>query len=103
MLEDEALLNQALLYIDRSIFTEYQAAFDALCVNDPSHPQLLGIALDPLPLCEGGFEAELRIFILRFLESKLKQTKDLAQISQLRAKILSLKTTKSTERKLQPI
>lgn len=103
MLEDEALLNQALLYIDRSIFTEYQAAFDALCANDPSHPQLLGIALDPLPLCEGGFEAELRIFILRFLESKLKQTKDLAQISQLRAKILSLKTTKSTERKLQPI
>lgn len=103
MLEDEALLNQALLYIDRSIFTDYQDAFDALCANNLSHPQLLGIALDPLPLCEGGFEAELRIFILRFLESKLKQTKDIAQITQLRAKILRLKTTKTTERKLQPI
>ena len=99
MLEDEALLNRGLDFIDESIFLQYREAFHALCANDLHNKDLLAIALDPLPVCEGGFDAELRIFIQRFLESKLRTPgNSLETITTLRGKIAKLK-----QGELQPI
>lgn len=99
MLEDEATLNRGLDFIDESIFVQYREAFRALCANELHNSDLLAIALDPLPVCEGGFDAELRIFILRFLESKLRTPgNSLETITTLRSKIAKLK-----QGELQPI
>ncbi len=98
MLEDQKLLDKALDFIDSSIFVEYQDAFNALCENNTKHPKLIAIALDPLPLRDDGFEAELRVFILRFLERRLKTQNNIEQIIKIRAKITKLK-----QGELQPI
>lgn len=98
MLENENLLERALDFIDSRIFIEYKDAFEALCANKLDHPKLVGIALDPLPLRQDGFEAELRIFILRFLELELKAQSDIDKIIKIRQKIIKLK-----KGELQPI
>ncbi|MGX3044665.1 DNA primase [Helicobacter sp. T3_23-1056] len=94
MLENEALLNRALDFIDSRIFMDYRGAFEALCKEDKKHPQLLGIALDPLPLRSDddgkGFEEELKYFIKRHLERELKLATDIALIMRLRAKLARL-------------
>ncbi len=94
MLENETLLNRALDFIDSRIFMDYRGAFEALCKEDKNHPQLLGIALDPLPLRNDddgrGFEEELKYFIKRHLERELKLATDIALIMRLRAKLAKI-------------
>lgn len=98
MLEDERFLEKGLDFLDSKVFKDYKNAFLALCQNNKDNPQLIGIMLDPLPIKHDGFEAELRIFLLRYFEEELKKEQNFQNILQLKQKILKLK-----QGELQPV
>ncbi|PAF45223.1 DNA primase [Helicobacter sp. 11S02596-1] len=73
ILEDRALLDMAIEYIDVRAFRHRAKEFDALCRGDFANPALIGIAIDEgLLLREGGFRDELKLLVLKHYQNRLE-------------------------------
>lgn len=74
ILEDRALLDIAVEYIDERVFRYRKKEFSALCRGDFDDEGLIGIDIDDeLFLKEGGFKDEILMLILKYNQMQLEK------------------------------